>query len=123
MNILIAEDDPNISTIAVMALEHMGGHKVELATDGQMALDKALTGSYDLILLDQMMPHLNGLEVCEKYKSQAENPVPVIFLSAKTHGDIIEKFTTLGDGFIQKPFDPTELCPRIDEIIEQRKIS
>ena len=67
-----------------------------------------------------MMPHLNGLEVCEAYKKQSQSPAPVIFLSAKTHGDIIEKFTTIGEGFIQKPFDPTELCPRINEILEKR---
>ena len=118
MNILIAEDDPNISTIAIMALEHIGGHKVDLVTDGEAALSKALSGNYELILLDQMMPKMTGLEVCQSYKKSCKTPVPIIFLSAKTHGDIIEQFTTHGNGFIQKPFDPTSLCDEIQKIFD-----
>jgi DNA-binding response OmpR family regulator len=118
MKILLAEDDHNISKIACLSLEKIGGHQVEWVADGETALKRALQGGYDLILLDEMMPNLNGLKVCELYKQQTENPIPVIFLSAKSQESDVLAFKSLGLGHIPKPFDPMKLNLQIKEIME-----
>ncbi|MCB0419584.1 MAG: response regulator [Bdellovibrionales bacterium] len=116
MKILLAEDDPNIATIARMSLEHLGGHEVHWASDGEIALSRANTEKFDVILLDEMMPKMNGIRVCEEY--QAGQPTaPVIFLSAKATDCDIQRFNELGLGLIPKPFDPTQLCKLIDDLL------
>ncbi len=117
MKILLAEDDHNISKIACLALEKIGGHHVIWMDNGEKALNKALEEDFDLILLDEMMPNLNGLKVCELYKAQKTNPAPVIFLSAKSQENDINAFLELGLGHIPKPFDPMKLNSQIAEIL------
>lgn len=118
MHILLAEDDTNISKIACLALEKIGGHSVDLATDGEQALTKALSGTYDVILLDEMMPKLNGLKVCERYLEQVQNPIPVIFLSAKSQESDVQDFLKQGIGHIAKPFNPMTLSQSILDLIK-----
>lgn len=118
MKILLAEDDPNISTIAKMALESLGGHQVTVATDGEMALQTALSGDFDVILLDEMMPKMNGLSVCRAYREQSDKQVPIIFLSAKSQESDIQEFRDTAQGFIPKPFDPMQLNPIIETILK-----
>lgn len=117
MKVLLAEDDPNISVIAKMSLEKIGGFEVTVVSDGEQALFEALSGRYDVILLDEMMPKMNGVRVCKSYKEQCPNPVPVIFLSAKSQESDIREFTELGTGFIPKPFDPMKLSSQINELL------
>jgi len=117
MKILLAEDDPNISTIAKMALESLGGHEVVLVTDGEMALNAALKDQYDVILLDEMMPKMNGLSVCRAFREQSTSQVPIIFLSAKSQESDIQEFRGAAQGFIPKPFDPMQLSPLIADIL------
>ena len=74
MKVLLAEDDPNISIIAKICLEKIAGHEVTVVSDGESALREALTQKYDVILLDEMMPKMNGLRVCQAYKAQCPNP-------------------------------------------------
>jgi DNA-binding response OmpR family regulator len=118
MKILLAEDDNNISTIAKMALEHVGGHEVDVADNGATALEKALQGDYDLILLDEMMPQMNGLSVCRKYHEVCADCRPVIFLSAKSQDSDIAEFNALGLGHIPKPFDPMQLSQQIATLLD-----
>lgn len=118
MKILLAEDDENISTIAKITLEQLGGHQVELASDGEQALTMAITHTYDLVLLDEMMPKMNGLNVCRSYYEQCQSPAPVIFLSAKSQDSDIAEFNELAIGYIPKPFDPAHLCKQIDHILQ-----
>lgn len=118
MKILLAEDDSNISTIAQMALEQLGGHKVTVACDGIAALEIALKEDFDLILLDEMMPRMNGLKVCEELEQLSDRSVPIIFLSAKSSESDIGLFKSAGLGFIPKPFDPTNLANLIEEILQ-----
>lgn len=119
MKILFAEDDTNIAQIAKMVLEKIGGHDITVAVDGSQALDLALNNTYDLIILDGMMPHLSGTEVCKQYKSKVEGgAAPVIFLSAKSSPQDICEFLDLGVGYIQKPFNPQTLCQQIDTILK-----
>jgi two-component system OmpR family response regulator len=122
MRILLAEDDRNISTIAKMALEHLGGHTVINVDNGILALETLITDDhlYDVILLDEMMPGLSGLKVCEKYLAQKAQPKPVIFLSAKSQASDIQEFLSLGWGYIPKPFNPTQLGSQIQGILGQR---
>jgi len=119
MRILLAEDDQNISIIAQMTLEELGGHDVTVVNDGEAALNAALDGDFDLILLDEMMPKINGLKVSELYRQQSSHPSPIIFLSAKSQESDIEKFKSSGRGHILKPFDPTSLCQTIVSIMEE----
>lgn len=117
MKILLAEDDPNITTIARLALETIGQHEVVHAENGEIALQKASTQTFDLILLDEMMPKLNGLNVSKELKKANIAHPPIIFLSAKSQeADIIE-FRRWGLGYIPKPFDPMDLCERIQKIL------
>ena len=120
MKILLAEDDMNIIKIAQMVLERVGGHCVDTAFDGGIALEKALAGEYDLIILDGMMPVHPGLEVCKLYREQKKgNQAKVIFLSAKSSQKDILEFLSLGHGYIQKPFEPQSLCNLIDDIMKK----
>jgi two-component system alkaline phosphatase synthesis response regulator PhoP len=129
MRILLAEDDPHISVITQLCLEKIGGHSVVLRQDGEAALQTALLESFDLILLDGMMPKKSGLQVAIELKELKElkglqTPsiksavdTPIIFLSAKTDSKDIDQFTQLGAGYIAKPFDPQTICARIDTIL------
>lgn len=118
MKILIAEDDHNIATIAVMALETFGGHEVTHVDNGQKAYDLAKKNTYDVILLDEMMPIMNGLKVCKTLLTEGLR-TPIIFLSAKSQSTDISLFLSLGTGFIPKPFDPSTLCTEIETIMEE----
>ncbi len=119
MNILLAEDDLNIVRIARTILEKVGGHQVDTARDGGEALEKALIGDYHLIILDGMMPVYPGIEVCRLYKrKQRGNKARIIFLTAKSSQKDINEFLTMGHGYIQKPFEPDNLCHLIDNIME-----
>lgn len=118
MKILLAEDDPNILTIAKLVLERVGHHSVTITTNGRDALNAAMSEAYDLIILDGMMPELSGPEVCRQYQEQAAQTAPVIFLSAKSTQTDIQEFLNLGIGYIQKPFNPQTLCQQIDMILK-----
>lgn len=119
MKVLLAEDDPNISVIAKISLEKLAGHEVTVVSDGEQALTEALTQSYDLILLDEMMPKMNGLRVCREYKARCASPKPIIFLSAKSQESDLREFRENGTGFIPKPFDPTQLPRQILELLNK----
>lgn len=120
MNILLAEDDPNIVKIAQLILEKVGKHKVDAAFDGVQALEKALANDYDLIILDGMMPGYPGLEVCRLFREKRPNTLTkVIFLSAKSSQKDINEFLSVGTGYIQKPFEPQNLCNLIDAIVKK----
>jgi DNA-binding response OmpR family regulator len=117
MRVLLAEDDINISVIAKLSLEKLAGHDVTVVNDGEAALNAALQNEYDVILLDEMMPKMNGLKVAHEYKNLCSNPKPVIFLSAKSQESDIREFKQAGSGFIAKPFDPMKLDEQIRAVL------
>jgi DNA-binding response OmpR family regulator len=119
MRILLAEDDPNISIIAKLSLEKIGGFTVTVVSDGEKALKEALSQNYDVILLDEMMPKMSGLTVCREYKAQCAAPKPIIFLSAKSQESDIREFGESGIGFIPKPFDPTKISAQIEALLKK----
>lgn len=118
MKILLAEDDPNIAMIAKLTLEKLGGHEVTVAPDGEQALIQAISGGFELVLLDEMMPKMNGLKVSEEIRSRMRTAPPIIFLSAKSQESDIREFYERGNGFIPKPFDPMTLVRQIQEILK-----
>lgn len=117
MKILLAEDDPNIATISKITLETLGGHEVHLVDNGEEAYNRALKETFDVILLDEMMPKMNGIKVCKELRIKKVQ-TPIIFLSAKSQLTDVEIFETIGTGFIPKPFDPMTLNSKITKILE-----
>ena len=119
MKIFIAEDDMNIVTIAKMALQTLGKHDVEFAHDGAAALDCISKGHFDLIILDEMMPKMNGRDVCDEYAKSDKAKTPVIFMSANNR-DLDERDPMPPViGFISKPFDPMELNTQIQSLLDK----
>jgi CheY-like chemotaxis protein len=120
--ILCAEDDPDIQAIMQMALEHVGGYTVLIAPNGREALDHAPAFAPDLILLDVMMPEMDGPTTLEALRADpALADIPVIFLTAKAQQHEIERYRALGIAeVISKPFDPLTLPERVRAIWEYR---
>ena len=123
MKVLLAEDDQNISTIAKIALEQLGGHSVDVASVGAQALELAMNNSYDVILLDEMMPKLNGLRVCEEYVQHKGYDTPVIFLSAKSQEKATRSHCEFITGLVIHSFVPTQLCSLIDQMLSKKGFS
>ena len=109
--ILIIEDEVAIADLEKDYLE-LSGFEVEVANDGQTGLDKALNEDYDLVILDLMLPGVDGFEICRQVR--AEKNTPIIMVSAKK--DDIDKIRGLGlgaDDYMTKPFSPSELVARV----------
>lgn len=109
--ILIVEDDENILALEKDYLE-ANGFFVDSAKNGNDGLAKALTNKYSLIILDIMLPGINGLDMCLKIREKSN--IPIIFVSAKR--DDFDKIKGLGfgaDDYIVKPFSPSELVARV----------
>lgn len=121
MRILLAEDDQHVSVIMQICLEKLGGHEVVAREDGQAALEEALQSTFDLIILDGMMPKMNGLQVARELLSSGRPHPPVIFLSARSDEKDVADFLALGTGYIAKPFDPQTICAKIDDILRRSK--
>ena len=110
-NILIIEDDANILQLEKDYLE-ANNFEVESATDGESGLKMALDGNFNLIILDVMLPKLDGFQVCKAIRQ--EQNVPILLVSAKR--DDFDKIKGLGfgaDDYIVKPFSPSELVARV----------
>jgi two-component system alkaline phosphatase synthesis response regulator PhoP len=116
--ILVVEDDPDIA----LGLEEdlvRHGHKVEIAGDGEKAVRRGAQDSWDLIILDLMLPRKDGFEVCQELR-QAGVRTPIIMLTAKTHE--AEKVLGLelgADDYVTKPFSPRELRARIQAVLRR----
>lgn len=121
MKILIVDDTPaNLDVLRNMLTEH--GFNISIAPSGEVALKSAPKIQPDLILLDVMMPGINGFETCQKLKAdKLTQDIPVIFITAKTEAnDIVEGFAVGGADYIAKPFYQEEVMARV---ITQLKLS
>jgi len=118
--ILVVDDEIYIVHILDFSLG-MEGYTVATALDGEQALEKARTEKPDLIVLDIMMPKLDGYEVCKAIKSNAATKgTPVILLSAKGRNvDQKMGFDVGADDYITKPFSPRKLVERINQLLGQ----
>ncbi|GIW10935.1 MAG: response regulator [Chloroflexi bacterium] len=117
-NILLIEDEPDIRTVAKLALEAVGGYHVEVAASGPEGVALAQRVPPDLILLDVMMPGMDGVATFQALREvSVVAHAPVVFLTAKAQRHEIEHYRTLGAaGVISKPFDPLTLSQLVEAI-------
>lgn len=119
MNILIVEDE----TALAEAVEHIlrkAGHSADRVADGQSALDYIQVGGYDLILLDIMLPRLDGISVLRQLRSEGVQ-TPVLMLTARTTvPDKVAGLNAGADDYLTKPFDPEELLARVGAMTRRR---
>ena len=115
--ILVVDDEKNIVQLARLYLGNEG-FNVEEAYDGKQALEKARTINPDLVVLDVMMPEMDGLTVCKELRKSSS--VPVIILTAR--GDDVDKIVGLeigADDYVTKPFNPRELVARVKAVLRR----
>lgn len=120
--ILYVEDEPDIRAIAQMALEAVGGFSVTACASGSEALAAAPTAQADLLLLDVMMPGMDGPSTLKALRAlDATAKTPVIFMTAKVQAAEVAQYKELGAiEVIHKPFDPMELSAQIQRIWERQ---
>lgn len=116
--ILLVEDEADIQTVARLALEDIGALQVEVCASGAEALERGPTFAPQLILLDFMMPGMDGRETMRAFGRVPElAEVPVVFLTARAQLDEVAEYRRLGAiEVIVKPFDPMTLADRVNEI-------
>ncbi len=115
--ILVIEDDPDIAQVILDKLSSEG-HAVSVGSDGQAGLSEFLSHGADLVVLDLVLPKMDGYEVLTKIRSASD--VPVIILSAR--GEELDKvlgFRMGADDYVVKPFSPQELCMRVQAVLKR----
>lgn len=118
MRILLIEDEQNLRKIIQLNLE-MENFEVISVDNGANALEKLKTEYFDLIILDLMLPHVNGMDVLRRFRLQ-NNTTPIIITSAKdTSGDRIAGLKEGADDYLSKPFDIEELILRIEKLLQR----
>ncbi|MFF3956733.1 response regulator transcription factor [Streptomyces sp. NPDC001890] len=117
--VLVVDDDPTVAEVVTGYLRR-AGHSVDHAADGPAALDSAARHDPDLVVLDLMLPGIDGLEVCRRLR--AEHPVPVIMLTAcGDENDRISGLELGADDYVTKPFSPRELVLRVESVLRRSR--
>lgn len=116
--IVIADDDVDIRELVVFKLRH-AGHEVIPAGDGAAALEACRTHTPDLVILDVMMPGINGLDVASQIRADAALArIPIILLTARAQDEDIQQGMDAGaTDYIVKPFSPRELASRVNDVL------
>lgn len=116
--ILYAEDEPDVQTIVELTVQTMSDYEIKVCNNGKKLLECVEEYSPDLILLDVMMPEMDGPTTFKNLQANENTKkIPVIFMTAKAQVHEIEIFKELGAlGIITKPFDPMDLCNEIEQI-------
>ncbi|WP_062132289.1 response regulator transcription factor [Demequina aestuarii] len=116
--VIVIEDDPDISLLVAHKLR-AAGHRVEVEADGRAGLAAVVQVRPDLVVLDWMMPRMNGIEVCEAMRADPELAgTPVLMLTAKAQEADLERAYSVGvDEYIQKPFSTRELAVRVERLL------
>lgn len=118
-NVLIVEDEPKTAEILGLFLEQ-SGHRCSISHDGHAGLGKALTETYDVLLLDHMLPGIDGLKICQTVKSQRD--VYVILITAKAgEQDRIDGLDQGADDYVVKPFSLREVLARVNRLVMERE--
>lgn len=116
-HILVVEDDPTVAEVVTEYLEH-AGYRVSTIGDGEAALRSAADAWPDLVVLDLMLPGLDGLEVCRRLHQRG--PVPVVMLTARgEEADRVLGLETGADDYVSKPFSPRELVLRVRSVLRR----
>ena len=115
--VLVVEDDATVTDVVTRYLEREG-YAVEAVDDGRLALDRALAEPPDLVLLDVMLPGLDGLEVCRRLRAMV--PTSVIMLTARgEEADRVAGLELGADDYVAKPFSPRELMARVKAVLRR----
>lgn len=121
IRILVVEDEEAIRTGLIDVLV-FHGYEADSAATGPAGLEKALTGKFDLILLDIMLPGMDGYEICDRIRTQDRNQ-PIIMLTAKTSDEEIVQGLKLGaDDYVPKPFSIQQLVLRIEAVLRRSQV-
>ena len=121
IRLLIVEDEAAIRS-GLMDVFVYHGYDVDCAIDGPVGLDKALSGRFDLVLLDVMLPGMDGFEICNRIRAQ-DRDQPVIMLTAKgTDEDIIQGLSLGADDYVAKPFSVAQLVLRVQAVLRRSGI-
>ncbi len=121
IRILVVEDEEAIRT-GLLDVLVFHGYETDSAATGPDGLKKALTGRFDLILLDVMLPGMDGYEICEKVRS-VDRDQPIIMLTAKTSDEeIIEGLKLGADDYVSKPFSIQQLVLRIEAVLRRSQV-
>ena len=118
MDILVVDDDLTTRKMLRFVLEQQGGHRVVEAADGASAQSILAVESFDLAMIDVVMPGIDGLELCKRIR--ATSNMPIVVVSAR--GDIQSRVRGLqlgADDYLPKPFDPSELAARVDAVLRR----
>lgn len=120
LTVVLAEDDLDIQLVARLALKR-AGFIVRVVNNGQEALDAVKEQAPDVILLDWMMPELDGPETCRRLKADpSTSSIPIVFLTAKSQEAEIQRGLSLGAaGYVTKPFDALSLGQTVKDIVAQ----
>jgi CheY-like chemotaxis protein len=119
MKVLVIEDDRSIQIVLELALTRMGHCQVLMAADGPQGLAMIQEHKPDVVLLDLMLPGMDGFEICERAKAdETTRSIPIIFLTAQPQPAAIERAMSLGAAaYIIKPFDPMKIIDQINEVL------
>lgn len=122
MKVLVVEDDPEISAALRVGFEKVG-FVVDIVRDGERALRVALSRATDVIILDLMLPTLDGVTVCERLRS-AQVPTPILMLTAKgSLDDRVKGLESGADDYLAKPFEFAELLARVRALLRRDKVN
>jgi len=117
-NILLVEDEVNLASVIALNLR-IEGYQVEICDNGLLAVELIKKNPPDLVVLDIMLPELNGVEVCKQIK-KLNSDIPILFLSAKSSGaEKIEGLKAGGDDYLTKPFNLEELILRVQNLFKR----
>ncbi len=123
MKILVVEDEQSVSSFIRKGLEEQG-YEVTQAFDGTMGLRAAMQKDFDLLILDIILPGMNGLEVCKKLREEGETAVPVLMLTALgATDDVVTGLDAGADDYLAKPFKFKELLARVRALTRRKSLS
>jgi len=118
-SVLVVDDEPTIAEVVARYLER-AGYRARIAADGVQALEAASTQRPDLVVLDLMLPHLDGLEVMRRLREHDRDRIAVILLTAKgEESDRVIGLRLGADDYVVKPFSPAELVARVDAVLRR----
>jgi DNA-binding response OmpR family regulator len=116
--ILVIEDDPDIGSLVELHLRD-AGHRVAVEPNGRTGLERAMTGEYDLVILDLMLPGVDGLEICRRLRAE-ERHIPILMLTARsTEVDRVVGLEIGADDYLTKPFSVRELTARVKALFRR----
>ena len=121
-HILLVEDDRNIQTLIAnyFTKKEKDAFAIEIASDGQTGLEKAYENHYDCLLLDVMLPELDGFEICREIRRESD--VPIIFITARTdESDMLNGYALGCDDYVVKPFPLPVLYQKVNALIKRSK--